>query len=152
MNCLNRLDIQRFVDNEITPSEKGEFVEHIQACAKCNELFYIAQNESRMVKKLLSSDLEFNVVTIPVFSVQKEKKKKKWLYYAAAASILIFLFTLGILDHKKSATAEINKSKADILIDQYLYESDPNKIWNEKQSCITITDEHGEVIYNNLNN
>lgn len=153
MNCLNRYEIQRFIDNEATGSEKNEFFEHIQVCVHCSELLHTAKTEADDIKRLLSTGIEFNLVTIPEFKVRTERRRlKKALFYYAAASILILTGVLSVLNKNKPVAAEINKSKADVLIDQYLYESDPNKIWTEKQSCITITDENGEVIYSNLNN
>jgi len=147
MNCLNRCEVQAIIDNEAINAEKEEFFQHRQHCVDCQKLYDEAKAEIETIKGLLSFALaDENQIVIPEFRhTKKPYSRKKLLFYCSiAASILVLL---GVYILNKSNSEE--KSKTDILIDQYMYQSDPNKNWIGKQPIITVTDQNGDLVYIN---
>lgn len=151
MNCLNRLEIQKYLDNEINPEEKETFLEHMQTCDSCKDLWDHAKKEAEEANRLISfARIQEDQIDIPVFMVKhKSDIRKKWIIYSSVAAGIILI--IGVTQYNLTVNARNERiENARLEIERYIYESDPNKLWNEKQSIITVIDGDGNLIY--LNN
>lgn len=151
MNCLNRYQMQAFIDKEVSEGEQREFTNHIAICNTCRELSVLVAHQSQSVKRLLAGiDMENEQIPIPAFTNGNSRFKQKKLVVSltAAASILILAGSYFALRDQARLEPGL---EADAMIQKYLYEADANKLWNDKQAIITVTDENGNIIYTNIN-
>lgn len=151
MNCLNRLEIQRYLDREADSEEMLAWEQHLTMCPRCTKERESAQQELEEFKNLLDlSNTDMTDFEIPVFqSSVAENPLRNWAMYASAASILLVLgITWNLSRQHQSAQCNININNQ---INANLYNEDANKLWNEKASVITIIDKDGHLIYSSLN-
>ncbi len=150
MDCLNRLEIQQYIDNEVSDEVKSAFFEHLQNCEQCRFLWEKSQTEARETQEMISLTMGNNDhLTIPAFvPIKRNIIQKRWYRYSSvAAGILLIL----CIYQYRTMINERNERfvRARMEVERNLYESDLNKLWNEKQSIITITDAEGNLIYMN---
>jgi hypothetical protein len=151
MNCLNRYELQQYIDKEVSDAELKAFEWHLKQCETCRTLYIAAKEEIALVDKVLSiNDLSENDIVVPVFRKPGINKQSWILSFSAAASLAILIGIYFTLNNKLLKSRQINKSELEV--EQLLYQSDPNKLWNDKQPIITVTDEKGEIIYSSINN
>lgn len=151
MNCLNRYELQQYIDNEVSENEMNTFKEHLEHCEVCMGLYVSVKDDIGKIHKLLSIyDLSDNEIVIPKFRQARSRKQSWVLSFSAAASLAILIGIYFTLNNKLLKSRQINKSELEV--EQLLYQSDPNKLWNDKQPIITVTDEKGEIIYSSINN
>jgi len=152
MNCLNRYEIQRYIDIEVAPDEMAAFNEHLKICNTCRSLYVIAKDDIFTINQLFAKE-EFaeKEIIIPKFKHQRFKAKRRIriISFSAAASVLLVVGTFLTYNRHSIKSAQFNKSEMEV--ERYLYQSDPNRLWNEKQPIITITDDKGEIIYSSIN-
>jgi hypothetical protein len=150
MNCLNRLELQRFIDNEASIEELESFTSHIETCAQCRSLLETAKVEKDEIFKFLSfTMMDEKDISIPTFKIKSAKAQNKWVFYfsAAAASILIII---SVFLHQKSNARNNRIARTNMEVAKSLYDADPNKLWNENKSIIAITDGDGNLIFSNI--
>jgi len=153
MNCLNKPEIQEYIDNELS-SKKGEEVKkHLQGCKKCSALYEKALKEKETLHKALTIIDRFpEHIPAPKVLSQKKKikpsKKLTPLVLKIAAGILIIIGFFTIITRKP--TSDHLNSEIDIAIMELINGTDPNKLWIEKQMVIVITDKNGNVIHSML--
>ncbi len=152
MNCLNRIEIQRYIDGEVSAEEKDAFLKHMETCSLCKSLWDQAKLEINQTNQIISlAQMDEDQIPIPGFiQIPVKTLRKKWIIYSSvAAGILIIVGVfLNQMIMKNTRNERIENAKLEI--ERYIYDSDPNKLWNEKESIITIIDEDGNLIY--LNN
>ena len=152
MNCLNRYEIQRYIDNEVSPNEMTEFEKHLETCAECSTLFISSKKEISTLKQIFTeTELSDQEIVVPEFMYPRLKTNKRmWIIsLSAAASLLLALGIFLIFNHHSAECRLFTKSELEV--ERYLYQSDPNRLWNEKQPIITVTDGKGEIIYSSIN-
>jgi predicted anti-sigma-YlaC factor YlaD len=151
MDCLNRFEIQQYLDGEVSNEAQAAFTIHIQNCQPCKSLFNSAKQESREINEFISlTQINQDRINVPAFKAVKGNRiHKKWITYSSiAAGILLIIF---VYQYKMMTEARNERFiKAQMEAERYIYESDPNKLWNEKQSIIIVIDAEGNLIY--LNN
>jgi len=151
MNCLNRLEIQRYLDGEVSSLEMGAFRSHIQTCNLCKSLWDQTKMEIEQTNQIISSaQLDEDQILVPSFlEIPVRTTRKKWIIYSSVAAGIMLI--IGVTQYKLAINARNERiENARLEIERYIYESDPNKLWNEKQSIITVIDGDGNLIY--LNN
>lgn len=153
MNCLNRPEIQEYIDNELS-SKKGEEVKkHLQGCNKCSSLYQQALKEKENLHNVFAIIDRFpEHILAPKVLSQKKKirpsKKLTPLILKIVAGILIIIGFFTIITRKP--TSDHLNSEIDIAIMELINGTDPNKLWIEKQMVIVITDKNGKVIHSIL--
>lgn len=145
MKCLNRIDMQIYIDNESLSENSTEIYNHLQSCNHCNDLFEEATKEKQYVLDLLSYCGEENAAcNIPEFKLPMKKYKINRFQVLKIAASIIIVFGLYFTLHEK---AEYNKKPVDTLSSAFesLDNSDLNKKWHKKQVEIIITDANGNI-------
>jgi hypothetical protein len=151
MKCLNRIEMQECVDNEVKSSIENEILTHISNCEKCTSLYNEAIEDKAMINRLLeqagSAD-ETNA--IPEFKLPARDKKKnisfRFVVILAAASLIGFIFLFR--PARKPVTEKL--PNAEMLIYEFYDGKDLNKLWHEKSQIIIIEDEKGNVIQSTI--
>lgn len=146
MKCLNRDEMQVYIDHEYLPEKKNEIHDHIENCKVCLGLFNEATKEKQLILKALSYyDEATPANNIPEFKIPGRNQKTSRLQILSIAASVALLISLYFIFHKKE---EPNNKKEDILI--YSIESldntDPNKKWHNNQIEVLITDENGNIV------
>jgi hypothetical protein len=97
-----------------------------------------------------SAQLDEDQILVPSFlEIPVRTTRKKWIIYSSVAAGIMLI--IGVTQYKLAINARNERiENARLEIERYIYESDPNKLWNEKQSIITVIDGDGNLIY--LNN
>ena len=152
MNCLNRYEIQSYIDYEVSHKEMTEFEKHLENCETCSALFSSSKKEISTLNQLLAkTELTDKEIVVPKFRCQHLKTNKHaWIIrLSAAASLLLIVGAFLTFNHHSAKGRQFTKSEMEV--ERYLYQSDPNRLWNEKQPIITVTDGKGEIIYSSIN-
>ncbi len=146
MNCLNKEEIQKYIDREVSAEEAAEFNDHISWCHSCRELYHTSLKELNVLMELLSKiEISGPEIAIPEFRSIKVRSYRLLRYFSVAASVLIiFGLTWQYQNRAEKRQAEI---RANMEIEQLLYHSDANKVWNRRAPIVTITNKEGEIIY-----
>ncbi len=73
MKCLKRKKIQAFIDNELSPNERGEIEKHLFECATCKHRLNSVKEKIDFIKSGLES---LNPITIPqIVAVDRMQQK-----------------------------------------------------------------------------
>lgn len=147
MNCLNRIEIQEYLDREVAPETEYGISKHLETCKQCMSLYKQAVEDKELIEKLLMETYSLKSETsIPEFRLSKIPDRKM-IYYRLipvmiAASLIVFL--LLFRPGRTPASEKIPESE--ILIYQYYEGKDLNKLWHEKSQVIILQDEMGNII------
>ncbi|NOY36476.1 MAG: hypothetical protein GXO83_02775 [Chlorobi bacterium] len=152
MNCLNRDQIQAYIDGETGPVTKKQWEEHMASCARCKALYREAKDEIQLLHETLAS-FDHHPVEIPQpdrFTRRHRIVRKKHLHLllqVAALLVMIFGITVIISRNavKKRLYTNIEKTTRKLTEDK-----DLNEMWRENQSVIIITNNKGEVIQSGI--
>jgi anti-sigma factor RsiW len=153
MKCLSRIELQEYIDGEVTPATGAEINIHLESCNMCMNLYKKAFNDKEFINRMLNeAGSEVAEIPVPEFIPPEEKSSKKIylrvIEILAAASIigLIFLF-------QKTKTSAFEKiPQAEILLYEFYDGKDLNKMWHEKSQIIILQDEKGNVIQSIITN
>lgn len=147
MKCLNRVEMQEYIDSEITPALGTEINDHLRTCEKCKTLYKQALEDKELINTLLNNTgFHDSGESIPSFIPPVERTRRKIhlqiIEVLAAASIigLVFLLSPG-----KMKMAE-NIPQAEILMYEFYDGKDLNKLWHENSQIIILQDEKGNII------
>ncbi len=147
MNCLNETEIQRYLDGEFPKHMLPEISEHLISCSICSELYEEAIESKNQVFSFLDEVSAFEqAIVIPEFLPKQYTIRLKLIVYwlSAAATILLFV-VFGI--HMKSQSIKQkqleNTAKATY---EFTRNTDPNKMFHDKQIIVVMTNSSGEVV------
>lgn len=132
MNCLNRVEIQEYIDNEVTAFRKEEIHNHLSDCRKCSDVYEEALGDLGIINDLLD-ELDRNVVAEPfrVFGIRPAAKKRWFSKYVIeillAASVLLFIL---LIRPKRDIVSEAIQ-ESEILRQELIRGQDLNKMWRE---------------------
>ena len=147
MNCLNRFEIQEYIDKEIAPGIRDEIAKHFETCKNCMILYKQAIEDKELIKKLLiESDSIYIETSLPQFKFSEVTRKKR-IYFRlipvmVAASIIAFI----LLFRPGKVPVSENIPEAEILLYRYYEGQDLNKMWYQKSQIIILQDEKGNMI------
>jgi hypothetical protein len=152
MKCLNRIEMQEFVDREVSPAVRAEIINHLDSCEKCRTLLNQANEDKVYINKMISQvGIEDHEISIPVFIHPLKKKKTILLRTLAVAAVAIITgFVFLIRPGRTSETGKI--PEAEIVMYEFLYGKDLNKLWHDKTQILIIQDEKGNVIQSIITN
>ena len=153
MKCLSRIEIQKYLDKELEPSQMKEISVHLEKCEACSMVYKQAVADKELVNKILEGESDFDETgAIPEFIPQVLYKKKVSIYrvipYVIAASIIGFIFLI------KPARIPVSEKipEAEMLMYEFYDGQDLNKMWHEKSQIIILQDEKGNVIQSIITN
>lgn len=140
--------MQRYLDDEVTPSEKAEFLIHLENCTSCKELWHEAKSEKDEVNFFISLIRDENESTqIPPFNrVRRRSFTVRLTIYASLAAVILLLIGIYFSRNDLDSSPEIVYNSG-LEIERYIYDSDLNQTWNEKQSLTIITDSEGNTTF-----
>ena len=147
MKCLSRIEMQEYIDNEVTSDAGDEIVKHLEVCEKCSSLYNEAIEDKSLISKLLNEAVSGNESEIiPEFNHPAIKNKRPvYIGFAivlTAASIIGFIFLFRF--NSKLMTEKI--PEAEILMYEFYDGKDLNKLWHDKSQILIIEDGKGDVI------
>lgn len=153
MNCLNRLEIQKCIDNEIEPAFKEEMLGHVKYCQKCSNLYQEAIEEKEMVHTaLFELDIFLEETEIQKFNhthqTPKQNNKKTYFFLKIAGSIILITGLFWIFS--KKFKSGYNTFETERAIIEMISDTDPNTQWHNKQMIVIVNDEKGELIHSFL--
>lgn len=151
MKCLSRLEIQEFIDKEISPADEAVILQHLENCTQCSSLYNIAVEAKTIINRLLNQVGQLSETnSIPEFKIPISQKKKnislRLITVIAAASIIGFIFLFRF--DREPVTEKI--PEAEIIMYDYLDGKDLNKLWHDKSQILIIQDEKGNVIQSTI--
>lgn len=148
MKCLSRIEMQEYIDKEVSQTTVAEIINHLEICEKCMNLYKQALGEKETVDRLLrATETHFLEKPVPEFITPSElSAKKKYMpliiEILAAASIIGFIFFFR--PQRMSVSEKINESE--ILLNEFYFGKDLNKMWHDKSQIMILQDEKGNVI------
>jgi hypothetical protein len=146
MKCLNREEMQIYIDHEFSLLKQNEIHQHIENCKTCLTLYDEAIIEKKLLINVLSYyNEETSSNNIPEFILPKRKQRKynlKILKIAASIALIIGLFFV----FQKKKEPENKQKNIPIFSIESLDNTDPNKKWHNNQMEIVITDENGNIV------
>jgi len=152
MNCLDRVDIQEYIDSEVDILRRDMIESHLKQCNRCKELFETAIQDKRIINEYISQTYTENeIVIVPKFDFKLQKKNSPFyrvtssLPFKVAASIA-FLIGLFFIIKTNVQSPDVAYNDADLLILELIGNTEPNKAWHNGQMVFVIVNEKGEVI------
>ena len=152
MNCLDRVDIQQYIDSEVDVLRRDMIESHLQQCNRCKELYETAIQDKRIINEFISHTYSENeIIAVPEFDIKLQKKKSFFyrvtssLPFKVAASIA-FLIGLFFIIRTNVSPPVVASEDADLMIMELFGNTEPNKAWHNGQMVIILVDENGEVI------
>lgn len=151
MKCLNRLDVQKYLDKEYDLVTQERILQHLNDCEECSKLYKLAIDDKILINRLLSDEeWDTNVVQIPKFRLPiRENKKYRYLIFTSvivAASIIGVMLVLQ-LNKEQNAT---KMPEAEIVMYEFLDGKDLNKLWHDKSQILILQDGEGNVIQSTI--
>ena len=97
MKCLNRSEMQEYIDNEVTSDAENEIVKHLEDCEKCSSLHREAIEDKTLINKILNVTVTVNESEIiPEFKHPVIKNKRpvfiRFAVVLIAAAVIGFIF------------------------------------------------------------
>ncbi|MFA5971297.1 MAG: zf-HC2 domain-containing protein [Lentimicrobiaceae bacterium] len=147
MNCLNEIEIQKYLDRELPEEMLNGVEQHLKLCSACKDTYSQALESKSQVFAFLDQFAAFDTPReIPVFKpgLKKRSLKKIVAITSIAASILLFIgFGIKINNQKTTQKQIDNITKATYEVTRNI---DPNKMAHDKQIIVVTTNSSGEVI------
>ncbi len=148
MNCLNRIKIQEYIDNEINVTMRDLISTHLDSCEKCNKLYLESLDDIRFINESLlvfKTEPEYHL-SFEEYAVSQRKHFLKTPIFlrTIAAILLIFISTsIALLYFQQPKINSENEMMVYSLMDDF----DPNKQWHDSQMLLTITNEKNEIVF-----
>jgi len=151
MKCLNRIEIQEFLDKETQPPLMAEISDHLKECENCSLLYNQAVEDKKMIDNLLKSSI-VEIIPIPEFRPPVLDRRRNF-FYGAIPVMAAAVLTGFILLFRQNRVPVIEKiPEAEMLIYEFYDGKDLNKMWHEKSQIIILQDEKGNVIQSIITN
>lgn len=151
MNCLDRITIQMYLDNELPDEQSAEIQVHLKKCETCKQLLEDSSAGRSEVHALLSilHEGESSISTPPFDPDIKRNKIRKRnpisLLWKLAAGIALLIGLFWIVQSRPSSQ-ELTSDQAELLLLDLMGDMEPNKAWHNGQMGIIILDEKGNVL------
>lgn len=107
MNCIDNIDLQRYIDSECSAEELVRMEQHLMVCDSCKAVHTQQLEQARLIKFAIQ-DLSNHTIQIPEFKPKSRfsfhKIENKIIYGLSAACLL--LFVLLFVDNKPNMMQE----------------------------------------------
>lgn len=145
MTCISNKRIQKYIDDEISTTEKKAIEKHLSACEVCSEKMNDIKSLSVNAKQAVGS-LNLNNIEIPTFNYSKAQnyqRKIKYIIYSLSAACIIF-FIFIFVDKKQEPCTETHS-----IVQSITWEADANQPFTNQNFAIEINDGKGNntIIY-----
>jgi predicted anti-sigma-YlaC factor YlaD len=153
MNCLSRIEMQEYVDNEVAPAAGVEIHEHLGKCNKCTDLYNLILNDKNQINRLLAeAEEEVTEGVIPQFNPPEGRRIKK--IYLRVTEILVAASIIGlmIIIRPSGTPAFTTIPEAEMMVYEFYDGKDLNQMWHDKSQIIFLQDEKGNVIQSIITN
>lgn len=151
MNCLNRNEIQEYIDNEIRDSESMLVSDHINSCAGCKKQYLELLEDIKFIKETLDV-FEIEPKYIPSIEnymyTQKTKRYGIPIFLKTAAAILIIAISISISLTYFQQPEKFTENE--MMFNNFMNSSDPNEQWRDNQMLITISNDKNEIVFSFL--
>lgn len=137
MNCMNKIEIQKYIDKECSANEKIAIEAHLLECNSCTQNLRLQDEQSSSIKKALAQ-LNASNLSIPEFRKPVKTKFQKiehYIIYSLSAACLL-LFVLIFVD-------KVNPKKQNQLALMPTWEIDSNRPITEQAIMVSVTDPNG---------
>lgn len=143
MRCIDPDQIQKYIDQEITPEERVLIEEHIKHCNACAKKISNQLKLASHIKDALNLLLD-ETAPIPEFEIPSTRRKRhaltsRRLIYSLAAACILTLFI--ILFPNRETVAEDNEYFMQVVEREY----DANRSITEQDLIIEIIDPEGNL-------
>ncbi len=148
MNCLNREEIQFYIDQELSAKENDCIEKHIESCTVCKEqvcMHKLAIQEC--FAHISDSDYPVNTIEIPNFSISENKQvrtKFKHFRQIAASIIIIISIAGGYKIYESNTQVNYNSMELEWELN---HSQSLNKQWQDREIVISITDKNGKLVH-----
>jgi hypothetical protein len=147
MKCLNRVEMQEYIDNETTSYVIDEIAQHLEVCEECSFLHQMAIEDKNLINRILDITFPENESEIiPEFKYPGIKIKRpvfiRVAVLLAAAALIVFIFLFRF--DREPVMAKMPESE--ILMHEFYDGKDLNKLWHDKSQILIIEDGKGNVI------
>jgi hypothetical protein len=147
MKCLNRIEMQEYIDKESGPAADSEIKRHLKDCELCSALYKEASGDKALINKLLSTSVPYNESeNIPEFIYPvSDNNKSVFIGISAvlvAASLIGMIFLLRL--DNKPLTEKI--PEAEMILHDFYEGKDLNKMWHDKSQILILEDGQGNII------
>jgi predicted anti-sigma-YlaC factor YlaD len=145
MTCISNKKIQKYIDGEISTTEKTAIEKHLSECDNCTQKLNSMTKLSANAKLIIGA-LDRNNIEIPTFNYSKTHNKKskiKYIIYSLSAACIIF-FIFIFVDKKQEPCIE-----AYSIVQSITWEADANQPFINQNFAIEINDGMGNnsIIY-----
>jgi len=143
MRCIDPDQVQRYIDEEVTPEEAVMIEGHIKHCEACAIRINNQLELATQVKDAINLLTE-ETVDIPNFKIPESQKKwhaitsKRLIYSVAAACIIIIIL---IIFQTNDRVDENNEYYMQLVE----YEYDANRTLSEQKLVIEFIDPNGNI-------
>jgi len=141
MNCFNEDLIQRYIDNEISESEKNFIEKHIKECDTCASKLEEQTSLSSFVKGEINSIYTDNKAIPKINIEQNEGKIIKLKDFIITLSVACSI-VIGLFFFTRNNENEINNAS---IVQSIEFDIDANKTITEQDMIITVVGPDGEV-------
>lgn len=144
MSCINKIQIQQYIDNELSGNEKARIEQHISVCTNCSSLLNRQQQRIQKTKQALNT-LVPEEITVPVFTsaaktaiVRTLSLRKKVIYSVSAACMA--LMVAGVC-----YTLQDKKTDKMYIVNSVGTEVNANLPVSQQEMIINVVDPEGNV-------
>ncbi len=149
MNCLNNIELQSYIDNELDIITTKNVQSHIESCNKCSEQYDELLEDIRNINESIS-EIEIPSFNIPPIdnlvknqqSTTKTHRLSTLVKFAAAIVFLIVSFSVVNNYYKHSGKSIENE----LIIYELANDSDPNEQWHNSEFVVTLSSANDEII------
>lgn len=147
MNCLNRVEIQEYIDNEIAPARRIEIEAHLEDCHACKGSCEKALIDKELVKKIFTIAEPFSG-RIPTFRKPGITRRKR--IFIIVAELVVAASLIGLILFVKNISRGSVELPVEEIIYQDLNNADLNKLWHEKAPVTFSNDNPMNQVFINL--
>ncbi len=135
MKCLNREEIQLYIDREMPEEELQSVTSHLSECADCRILYEQAQQDIDLLDGIFASrDIIINQKEIPAFIYPKRNSFVLMKLAVACVTVgVVVLFSISYWQSEKSKNSSIiNTASSAAPLNEFPVEDlDPNQQFQE---------------------
>ncbi len=149
MNCLNRIELQSYFDNELDVTISRNIKSHIESCEICSNMYVELKDDIHNTVDSIS-EIEVPSFEIPTIdSLVKTQKSTDRTYRLTnfvkiAAAIVFIIVSLTVVNNYFKQSEKTIENE--LLNYELANESDPNTQWHNNEFVVTLSGTNGEVI------
>ena len=151
MNCLNRTEIQEYIDNEMSDAKRIDIFSHFDSCKECNKMHLELLDDIRLIDEAMEV---FKIEPEHIPPIERYTSAKKTMVFRmpifmkiTAAILLIVISTSIIVTYFQQP--EII-SENEMMVYSFMNDSDPNEQWHDNQMLLTISNDKNEIVFSFL--